>query len=143
MRFLYRAVIVVYLISPLTLVYAKGKPKPPLNKVYQAESAVQVYGAMVRAAGVTMTNSVKEACVVNMRWSDESEDWYGNGWYTIVSVSASCQDLGGGKFSITLSPQVNTNRFRIGDFEDKNVALFWSNLDHQLRPAVVESDQPK
>jgi hypothetical protein len=138
MRPLYIATIVISVMSPFTLAYGKDKPKPPLQKIYQARSTEQVYAAMVRAAGVSLTNSVKEACLVNMRWSDSSQ-----GFYTIVNISASCQDLSDGKFSISLSPQVNTNRFRIGDFKDKNIAVFWSNVDQQLTPAVVDSAPPK
>lgn len=118
------------LLPPMALLHRKEKPEVPLERAYQARSAEQVYAAMVRAAGINLTNSVQEACVVNMQWIHSS-----GGWYTVVRVSASCHDTGNGTFAISLSPQVSTNRIRADDFREKSVALFWSNIDLLLTPA--------
>ena len=122
------------LLPPVALLHRKEKPEVPLQRAYQARSTEQVYAAMVRAAGIGITSSVQEACAVNMQWIHAS-----GGWYTIVRVAASCHDAGNGTFAISLSPQVSTNRLREDDFRDKSVALFWSNIDLQLRPVGSES----
>lgn len=122
------------LLPHVGLLHRKEKPEVPLERAYQARSAEQVYAAMVRAAGISMTSSVQKACVVNMAWINPVR-----GSYTIVRVSATCHDAGNGRFSISLSPQVSTNGLRVDDFRDRSVALFWSNVDLQLTPAVGES----
>jgi len=107
---------------------AEKKPKPPLEKTYQT-TVDKAYVAMVRAVGTTLVSEVKDACLVNFKFSQISD-----GWYIVVNVAATCRDIGNGKVEITFAPQMQHNTFRVGDYMDKNLATVWANIDHELIP---------
>jgi hypothetical protein len=114
---------------------AEKQPKPPLEKTYET-NVDKAYVAMVRAAGSTLVSEVKEACLVNFKFGQN----FGNGYYILVNVAATCRDIGNGKVTITFAPQMQHNTLRVGDFEDKNLATVWANIDRELNPPP--SNQP-
>jgi hypothetical protein len=109
---------------------AEKKPKPPLEKTYET-SVDKAYVAMVRAAGSNLVSEVKEACLVNFKFGQN----FGNGYYILVNVAATCRDVGNGQVTITFAPQMQHNTLRVGDFEDKNLATVWANIDRELNLA--------
>ncbi len=125
---LFRATQLV-LVLTLCLIPASAEkhPKPPLEKTYET-TVDKAYVAMVRAAGTTLVSEVKDACLVNFKFGQN----FGNGYYIVVNVAATCRDIGNGKVTITFAPQMQHNTLRVGDYEDKNLATVWANIDHEL-----------
>jgi hypothetical protein len=129
MRVLRKMQPVLALILCLVPASAEKKPKPPLEKTYET-TVDKAFVAMVRAVGTTLVSEVKEACLVNFKFGRST----GGGYYIVDNVAATCRDIGNGKVSINFAPQIQTNMFRVGDFQDKNLATIWANIDHELIP---------
>jgi len=137
------------LFSPMVSI--AGKPKEPivliLEKTYDA-AVDQVYAAGVQAAGSTLRTSVKEACMVNYqtRWEHSyyigATPFYS---YRIINWTATCKDAGGGKTTVFLSFQINSDQFGDSKEEKKESDVFWSNMDEALKgpaPAPPKTSAP-
>ena len=127
---LLRAIVLILVpVFSLTPAFAKSHLKPPLEKTYET-TVDKAYVAMVRAVGVNLVSEVKDACLVNFKFGRN----FGNGYYILVNVAATCEDIGNGKVKIAFAPQMQHNTLRVGDYEDKNLAAVWANIDHELIP---------
>lgn len=130
---------VLALILCLIPASAEKKPKPPLEKTYET-TVDKAFVAMARAVGTTLVSEVKEACLVNFKFA-----YSDGGNYIVDNVAATCRDIGNGKVSINFTPQIQTNMLRAGGFQDKNLAIIWANIDHELIPpptAPAETASP-
>lgn len=118
---------------------AAPAPQPILQKTFNA-TIDQVYAGEVQAAGPTLKNAVKEACMVNFQTTNNS----GNGLYWAIWWTATCKDAGSGKTTVTLSWQMKSTMARRYTDSAKKVQsdLFWSNMDAALTnasPAPLQS----
>lgn len=106
--------------------FARSKPIP-LQKSFDAP-VERVFAAEAEAAGSTIVNTVRAACLVNF----QTKAYFGNGFYRVISWTAVCKDAGSGKTTVTLSGRVNSNSFGNGGAERKDATTFWSNMDAAL-----------
>jgi hypothetical protein len=97
----------------------------------------QVYAAEVQFVGPTLTNTVKEACLVNFKIAQS----FGSGFYRVIWWTATCKDAGDGKTTVTLAAQVNSNAFGDGRIKRDQSELFWKNIDAALKNAPSTSSQ--
>jgi PEGA domain-containing protein len=116
---------------------AFAKDETILQKIFDA-SASRVYAAEVQAAGATLKNTVKEACLVNFETREVHPNQYG-GFYRTILWSATCHDAGNGKTTVTLSVQVNSNMFGNDRAKKKNADVFWANMDTALKTSNYAS----
>jgi len=120
-------------ITPRASIAAK---QPIPQKTFDA-TVDQVYAAEVQAVGPALKNSVKEACMVNFQ-----DNWSSGTFYRLMSWTATCKDDGGGKTTVTLSVQVNSNSFGDGAAKNRVSQIFWNNMDAALKNASPAPSQP-
>jgi PEGA domain len=88
----------------------------------------KVYAALVRAAGVGLKTTVKDACVVNFEATRNKLLYF--------DISASCRDIGSGQTLLVLNIQRDPRSeqvFRTGGERDKFLQLFWADMDAWLK----------
>lgn len=130
--------------NPTHLARSKEKPakqkkkhiEPTLSRVYDAKPE-QVYIAEVQAAGPALVNSVKEACLVNFRYSNRTDDGM-----AVHLFTATCRPSLDGKTTVTISLErrgiapYGIEKWvtkMASEYEEKRLLeAFWAKLDANL-----------
>jgi len=125
---LIRGALVAVLGVSVSPVASNAADQPILQKTFDANPD-HVYAAEVQAAGQTLVDEIRDACLVHFQTSE----FNGGGGYRIIKWTAICRDVGNGKTIVTLTYQERTS-YITSDKKtvQKVTAVFWSNMDSYL-----------
>lgn len=109
-----------------------------MQKTYNA-TVDRIYAAEVLAAGQTLVDEIKDACLVHFRTSE----FNGGGGYRIINWTALCRDAGDGKTIVTLTYKERTS-YITGDRKAllKVTTVFWNNIDSYLSKDASSNSSP-
>lgn len=117
---------------------AVAADQPILQKTFDA-TVDRVYATEVLAAGQTLVDEMKDACLVHFQTSE----FNGGGGYRIIKWTAVCRDAGNGKTIVTLTYQERTS-YITSDRKSllKTTAAFWNNMDSYLSKDASSTSTP-